>query len=132
LYFLTVKAEFSSAHALRGYEGACEHLHGHNWLIEATVRTRELDELGMGIDFKLLKNHLRVLCDKLDHCYLNEVPPFDRLNPTSENIARYLAEELQQRLAKLNPAVLVWEVTVWESENARATWQVEEEEWVKY
>jgi len=126
MYFLTVKADFSSAHALRGYEGACEHLHGHNWLVEATVRTRGLDELGMGIDFKLLKSHLRELCDKLDHRYLNEIPPFDKLNPTSENLARYLAEQLQERLKNETPTVLVWEVTVWESENSRASWRVEE------
>jgi 6-pyruvoyltetrahydropterin/6-carboxytetrahydropterin synthase len=126
MYFLTIKADFSSAHALRGYEGACERLHGHNWLVEATVKTRELGELGMGIDFKLLKNYLRELCDKLDHRYLNEIPPFDRLNPTSENLARYLAEQLQYLLKDETPTVWVWEVTVWESENARASWRVEE------
>lgn len=128
MYLLTVTESFASAHALRGYGGPCERLHGHNWRIEVTVAARELDGRGLAIDFKVLKGHLTDTCRRLDHRFLNELEPFDRINPTSENLARHLALEMERRLGGVEPAVRVYEVRVWESGGASAAWRNEESE----
>jgi len=116
-YALTVRSSFAAAHRLREYEGNCERLHGHNWRVEVTVESRELDEQGIALDFRAIKAHLAELLGRFDHKYLNDVPPFDALNPSSENRARHLVEELEKRIAR--PAA-VSRVTIWESEDARA------------
>lgn len=88
---LNVHDEFSAAHALRYYEGKCENMHGHNFGVDMCVSGCQLQEkTEILLDFKVLKNILRQTLSTLDHCLLNEKPPFDRLNPTSENMARYL------------------------------------------
>jgi len=120
MYELTVIANFSSAHCIRGYEGACENLHGHNWKVEATVASRELDRLGMVMDFKAIKAAVRAVVDRLDHRYLNEVKPFDGMNATAENIARYIFEELSASISV--PGVTVASVRVWESDTAAAAY----------
>lgn len=84
-YDLRVITEFSSAHVLRGYPGACERVHGHNFRVEVVVRATALDELGMGLDFRELTAMTEALTAGLDHRLLNEVPPFDEVNPTAEN-----------------------------------------------
>lgn len=117
LYTLTVRSSFAAAHRLREYEGNCERLHGHNWQIEATVESEALDDLGMAVDFRAMKGALHDVLSRLDHKFLNEIPPFDRQNPSSENIARYLFEEIEGKLPA--PARLS-RVTVWESDDARA------------
>ena len=76
MFELTVKAEFEAAHQINGYNGKCQRLHGHNWSVEAIVEGRELDELGMLIDFKILKSELNSVLDELDHRYLNELEIF--------------------------------------------------------
>jgi 6-pyruvoyltetrahydropterin/6-carboxytetrahydropterin synthase len=123
MYLLTVTGGFASAHALREYGGPCERLHGHNWRVEATVAAHGLDGRGLAVDFKVLKGHLDEVCRRLDHRYLNELEPFDRLNPTSENLARYLSEELERSLRGVEPEVWVYEVRVWESDGASAAWR---------
>ncbi len=120
MFKITVTAHFAAAHDLRGYEGPCEKLHGHNWLITATVGTDKLDAIGMAYDFKKLKSHLNEIVERLDHQYINEVPPFDQLNPTSENIARYIFESLA---SKLPPTVSVIAVEVGESEHNVASYE---------
>ena len=117
LYALTVRTSFAAAHRLREYEGNCERLHGHNWQVEVTVESGSLDSRGMAIDFRAIKGALAEVLAGFDHRYLNEVPPFDGINPSSENIARYLFEEMER---KITGAVRVARVTVWESEDARA------------
>ncbi|MBI5419496.1 MAG: 6-carboxytetrahydropterin synthase QueD [Deltaproteobacteria bacterium] len=117
MYTLTVRSSFAAAHRLREYEGNCERLHGHNWQIEATVESEALDDLGMAVDFRAMKGALHDVLSRLDHKFLNEIPPFDRQNPSSENIARYLFEEIEGKLPA--PARLS-RVTVWESDDARA------------
>lgn len=95
MFELTVKAEFEAAHQINGYNGKCQRLHGHNWSVEAIVEGRKLDELGMLIDFKVLKAELNKVLDELDHRYLNELPIFSKkINPTAENIAQYVFETL--------------------------------------
>jgi len=116
VYKLQVEADFSSAHNLRGYKGKCEELHGHNWKVELTVGSKDLDKTGMVLDFKFLKASLNKILDKLDHKYLNEIDYFKEVNPTSENIAKYIYDSLKSEVP-----VLV-SITVWESDKARATY----------
>lgn len=112
MYELTVEAEFAAAHNLRGYEGLCENLHGHNWTVEAIVRSPVLNDLGMVMDFKDLKGALGEIMELLDHKYLNDVEPFDKENPTTERLARFICEELEP---KLPGHVSVQQVRIWES-----------------
>ncbi len=117
LYALTVRTTFAAAHHLRGYQGNCERLHGHNWQVEVTVESGTLDSRGMAVDFRAIKGALGETLSGFDHRFLNEVPPFDDLNPSSENLARHIFEEMERTV----PApVRVARVTVWESEDARA------------
>jgi 6-pyruvoyltetrahydropterin/6-carboxytetrahydropterin synthase len=115
-YTLRVVTEFAAAHTLRGYPGACNQLHGHNWKVEAEIRADELDELGMGVDFRDIRKAAREVTDALDHRYLNEVEPFTDINPTAENIAAHCFRELGARLN--GPTVTVQAVTVWENDRA--------------
>lgn len=115
-YTLKVVTEFASAHRLRGYDGACSQMHGHNWKVEVEAEATELDELGMAIDFKILKQAAMSVVSHLDHHVLNEVHPFDRANPTAENIAAYLYAALSRQLRE--PRIRVAAVTVWENERA--------------
>lgn len=93
-----VQAHFSAAHALRGYPGDCSRTHGHNWIIDVFVKCEELDEIGIGIDFRDIKKAVKDVLKGLDHFNLNELPPFNEDNPTSENIARFLYIQLGKRL----------------------------------
>lgn len=116
VYMLRVECEFAAAHHLRGYGGSCNRLHGHNWKIEVEVEARELDEIGMGLDFREIRRTAREVTDALDHRYLNEIEPFTDVNPTAENIAAYCFREIGDRLNR--PAVTVHAVTVWENDRA--------------
>ncbi len=93
-----IKTHFSGGHHLRNYPGNCEFPHGHNWKVKVTVRVSELDELGMGIDFKVLKEEVNRVVDELDHCDLNEHRAFRDQNPSSEHIAMFLFAELRESL----------------------------------
>jgi 6-pyruvoyltetrahydropterin/6-carboxytetrahydropterin synthase len=119
MYEVTIETAFSGAHVLRGYQGKCGRLHGHNWKVRVTAATDRLDEVGMGVDFGRLKEETRAVLAQVDHTYLNEVFPFTELNPTAENIARWLWEVLSKRLD--GTAVEISRVTVWESDTACAT-----------
>ncbi|MEZ4599179.1 MAG: 6-carboxytetrahydropterin synthase QueD [Syntrophotaleaceae bacterium] len=120
MYYLTVHSHFAAAHNLINYQGDCENLHGHNWKVEVTVSARELNTAGLGIDFKILKKETNRILDELDHKYLNELDPFRDQSPSSENIARFLFEQLGASLDSQNVAVK--KVTVWESEYACASY----------
>lgn len=106
---------FSSAHNLRNYNGNCENLHGHNWKVEAILQGEFLDETGMLVDFKILKKSLKDILDRLDHKYLNDIGHFKTVNPTSENMAKYIFDELKKDFGNL-----VYKIVVWESHNAAA------------
>ena len=116
-YALTVRSSFSAAHRLSEYEGNCERLHGHNWQVEITVESGELDSRGMALDFRVMKTALGEILSRMDHKYLNEVPPFHGQNPSSENIARYIFDEMD---GKMPPPVRLSRVAVWESDDAWA------------
>lgn len=93
-----VKTHFSAAHSLEGYPGDCARVHGHNWIIEVFVKCKELDEIGIGIDFRDIKQAVKKVIEGLDHFNLNDLPAFKEVNPTSENIAKFLYQELGQKL----------------------------------
>lgn len=115
-YILKILADFASAHTLRDYPGDCSRMHGHNWKIEVEVTATALNEHGMGMDFKTIKTATRALAKTLDHRYLNDIPPFDTVNPTAENIAQYFYQSLSKTLnietAKISG------VTLWETDRA--------------
>ena len=115
-YTLKILLDFAAAHSLRDYQGECQRLHGHNWKVEVEICARELDKAGMGIDFKEIKTVSREVVNRLDHQYLNEIPPFDVLNPTAENIAAYLYQEIGKIIN--DQRVKVSAVTLWETERA--------------
>lgn len=115
-YILKVVTEFASAHTLRGYPGACSRMHGHNWKVEVEVEATALDEVGMGVDFKVIKKAARDIGDRLDHRYLNDLEPFTEVNPTAENIAAYFYREFGQSFDK--PDLKVKSVTLWETDRA--------------
>jgi 6-pyruvoyltetrahydropterin/6-carboxytetrahydropterin synthase len=115
-YTLKVVSDFAAAHSLRGYPGDCRKLHGHNWKVEVEVQASELDELGMAIDFKTVKQVTKKVTDELDHGYLNDIPPFDSINPTAENIAAHIYRRLGEEINE--PRVQVHAVTIWETERA--------------
>jgi len=116
---LTIQTSFAAAHNLLHYQGDCENLHGHNWKVEVTVQAEALDKSGLGIDFKILKKETKKLLETLDHKYLNNLPAFKDVSPSSENIARFLFEELEKSLAVFQ--VDIETVRVWESDNACAS-----------
>ena len=117
MYEIKVKSSFSAAHNLRNYHGKCENLHGHNWNIEAVFAYKPLGKSGMAVDFKEAKNLLESVLEKFDHSYLNETNVFKRLNPTSENMAKLIYDEIKEK----NRSVVA--VSVWENENSCATYK---------
>lgn len=117
MYSIKVEASFSSAHNLRGYRGKCEELHGHNWRVEVVLAANRLDKTGMLVDFTIVKKHLSAVLEELDHKYLNNVPYFKKVNPTSENIAFYVYKKLRSRRVKVSA------VTVWENATSAATYE---------
>jgi len=116
MYSIKVEAYFSAAHNLRGYKGKCEELHGHNWKVELTAAKDKLDKTGMVLDFKYLKQKLDNVLAKLDHKYLNNTSYFKKVNPTSENIARYIYDAIKRQGLKLKS------VTVWENATCSTTY----------
>ncbi|MDP7553380.1 MAG: 6-carboxytetrahydropterin synthase QueD [Candidatus Thioglobus sp.] len=120
MFVLKIVTDFASAHSLRNYPGDCSRLHGHNWGVEVMVHSNKLDETGIAIDFREIKKQTRVVAKRLDHQYLNEIKPFDVLNPTAENIAKYFFDEVGSLIN--NQDVRVKEVTIWETPRAAVTY----------
>ena len=102
MYEVIVKTGFSAAHQLRYHDGKYENLHGHNWSAIVTVETKELDAIGVGIDFVLLKKNVEEILSRLDYKNINEVPPFDSKNPSAENISRWLFGQLASQINSNN------------------------------
>ncbi|MEE8343437.1 MAG: 6-carboxytetrahydropterin synthase QueD [Gammaproteobacteria bacterium] len=115
-YTLKVVTDFASAHTLRDYPGDCARMHGHNWKVEVEVVAEELDEVGMAVDFKVVKKATKEISSRLDHRYLNDLELFTKQNPTAENIAAYFYSELSKQLN--NHTVRVYAVTLWETDRA--------------
>lgn len=120
MYELKITDQFAAAHQLRGIEGGCENLHGHNWKIEVTVAGSRLGNDGLLIDFRLIKRETKAILGTLDHAFLNDLEAFRDAEPSSENIARHIFESLSQRLNTED--IQVSRVTAWESDSACATY----------
>ena len=120
MYQISVEQNFDAAHFLRGYQGKCEALHGHRFRVVAKVKASGVDEVGMGYDFVTLKQHLASILSRFDHTCLNDVPPFDKINPSSENIASTVYEELKLKLT--DAPVSLSCVEVWESPQSGVTY----------
>ncbi|HKR01311.1 MAG TPA: 6-carboxytetrahydropterin synthase QueD [Pyrinomonadaceae bacterium] len=119
-----IERNFSSAHQLRGYKGKCENLHGHNYKIEIYARGRELDNIGLLVDFGELKDAADEVVQYLDHRNINELPPFDlELNPSAENLARYILERVSSRVG--DQRVQIYKVRCFETPTSVATYHVD-------
>ena len=114
MFELTAKSEFEAAHFIKNYPGKCARLHGHNWVVEAIVQGDKLNELGILVDFKILKGELNKVLDKFDHQYLNELEIFAEKNPTAENLAEEIFNQLEMSEI-FNDAVKLTAVKVYES-----------------
>jgi 6-pyruvoyltetrahydropterin/6-carboxytetrahydropterin synthase len=127
MFVVTVQAHYDSAHYLRNYKGKCERMHGHRYVVELALGTEQLDIAGIAFDFVDVKRELRALADYLDHENLNELPPFDRIEPSAEEQARWIYQELKGKLPEaMGKAVLyvkVWETpTQWAMYTERPVW----------
>lgn len=120
MYELVIESKFAAAHQLRNYKGRCENLHGHNWRVTVHVTAEKLNEIGLAMDFADLKRITREQLDQLEHVYLNEVFPFTEINPSSENIARWLYNNLSKKINDDN--IMLSMITVWESDTASASY----------
>lgn len=120
MYEIAVEKHFDAAHYLRGYKGKCEALHGHRFKVITRVKASRLDDIGLAYDFTELKQVLGEILSRFDHTCLNDIPPFDAINPSSEHIATTIYEELENKLA---PARLsISGIEVWESPNTWVTY----------
>ena len=124
MYELKVITKFSAAHQLTMVGSKCENMHGHNWKVEVTVTGEKLDDGGILMDFGEIKKHVAGIVSMLDHKYLNELEFFQHSQPSSENIACFVAGQLQQKID--NPSVRISRVTAWESDDASATYIVDQ------
>jgi len=120
MFDVFIKTHFSAGHHLRDYPGNCENPHGHNWNVEVTVRAAELDKLGMGIDFRQVKEAVGKVMADLDHRNLNDHEAFQSINPSSENIAVYIFNSLKNELR--SERYHLHSVTVGETENTGVTY----------
>ncbi len=118
MFEISIKGDIASAHFLRGYEGKCKNLHGHTWAIEVTILSQELDKIGMVADFLVLKKQLKDFLVPIDHVCLNDLPYFQKVNPTTENIAQYI----YQNFGKVILPLKIKKVQVWESDVSSVTY----------
>ena len=115
-YIIRVEARFEAAHNLRQYKGKPEPLHGHSWKVEAKFKCKKLDHEDIGVDYVHVEKAIRQLAFRFDHKYINEIPPFDQINPTSENLARWFFGELNR--SEIRQSAELSEVVVWEGPEA--------------
>ena len=120
MFELVVESRFAAAHQLRGYQGKCENLHGHNWRVTVAVTADRLNEQGLAIDFSDMRKALRDALDQLEHTFLNDIFPFTEINPSSENVAKWIYDHVGKKINDGN--LEVSSVTVWESESASASY----------
>jgi len=123
MFEVAVEQSFASAHALRNYKGRCENVHGHNWKVRVVIEGEKLDATGMLVDFLDVKSFMGEILDRIDHQFLNEIPPFDSINPSAENIAEYFYQQLTGKFAETPVPVRVREVKIWETEIQSATYR---------
>jgi 6-pyruvoyltetrahydropterin/6-carboxytetrahydropterin synthase len=122
MFRIAVDESFSAGHALRGYQGKCENVHGHNYKVRLTLEGPELDSLGLLCDFVHLKELLRGIIRSLDHQFLNDLEAFRLANPSAENLAKYFYEQSAGKLEALPVRARVADVTVWETDGTSASY----------
>ena len=122
MFQVTVDETFSSGHALRGYKGKCENVHGHNYKVRVTLEGPQLDSAGLLYDFTHLKRVIREIVGGVDHKFLNDLAPFDVLNPSAENLAKYFYDETARQMNAMPEGARVTSVTIWETDTTSATY----------
>ena len=122
MFEVTIEETFAAGHALRNYRGKCENVHGHNYRCQVTIEGSDLDHIGLLVDFVELKRVVHSVLDRMDHQWLNEFPPFDVLNPSAENMARYIYQQVAEGL-KVREGVRIGLVKLWETDTAYATYR---------
>jgi 6-pyruvoyltetrahydropterin/6-carboxytetrahydropterin synthase len=122
MFEVSVEETFAAGHALRNYRGKCENVHGHNYRVQVTLQGPQLDSIGLLVDFVQVKKLIQSVVDRLDHRFLNDLPPFDELNPSAENMAKYFYDEISGGLGQSAP-VRVGQVQVWETDTTSATYR---------
>jgi len=123
MFEIAVEETFAAGHALRGYKGKCENVHGHNYKVRVVLAGEKLDPTGLVYDFVELKSRIAEVIRRVDHQFLNDMPPFTELNPSAENIAKYFYDELSGRLAAAANGARLREVTVFETDTTAATYR---------
>jgi 6-pyruvoyltetrahydropterin/6-carboxytetrahydropterin synthase len=123
MFQVSVDESFSAGHALRGYLGKCENPHGHNYKVRITVEGPDLDSTGLLCDFTALKRALREIICGVDHIYLNDKAPFDTINPSAENLAKYFFDETMRQMSAAPEGARIASVTVWETDTSSATYR---------
>ena len=120
MFEVSVEETFAARHALRGYRGKCENVHGHNYRVQLTLEGLELDGIGLLVDFVEVKRLIHGVVDRLDHRFINDLAPFDVVNPSAENLAKYFYDEIS---ANLSPQVRLGQVKIWETDITSATYR---------
>jgi 6-pyruvoyltetrahydropterin/6-carboxytetrahydropterin synthase len=121
MFEISVEYSFAAGHALRGYKGKCENVHGHNYKVQVSVAGEQLNSIGLLMDFLDLRAAIKALVERLDHRFLNDLPPFDQLNPSAENLAKYFCEGVAPGAQA--QGLRVQSVTVWETDSTSATYR---------
>ena len=122
MFQVSVEESFSAGHALRGYKGKCENPHGHNYKVRVTLEGPALDSVGLLYDFVHLKQIIHDVIGVVDHKFLNDLPPFDVINPSAENIAKYLYDEASKQMRQQPNGARIASITVWETDQTAATY----------
>ena len=123
MFQVSVEETFSSGHALRGYRGKCENVHGHNYRVRVTVEGPQLDSIGLLCDFTIVKGAMREIIGRLDHQFINDLEPFRTVNPSAENLAKYFHDEIALLLTNLPAGARITEAVVWETDTSRAQYR---------
>jgi 6-pyruvoyltetrahydropterin/6-carboxytetrahydropterin synthase len=123
MFQVTVDENFSSGHALRGYKGKCENVHGHNYKVRVTLEGPQLDSVGLLYDFTHLKRVIREIVGGVDHKFLNDMAPFDVINPSAENLAKYFYDETTRQMNAMPEGARVTSITIWETDTTSATYR---------
>jgi 6-pyruvoyltetrahydropterin/6-carboxytetrahydropterin synthase len=123
MFQVAVDETFSSGHALRGYKGKCENVHGHNYKVRVTLEGPQLDSVGLLYDFTHLKRVIREIVGGVDHKFLNDMAPFDVINPSAENLAKYFYDETTRQMNAMPEGARVTSITIWETDTTSATYR---------
>ena len=122
MFEITIEETFAAGHALRNYRGKCENVHGHNYRCQVSVLGPDLDDIGLLVDFVELKRVVHMVLDRMDHQWLNDFPPFNQLNPSAENMAKYIYDEVSSGLGT-RPGVKLGSVKLWETDTSSAIYR---------